>query len=105
MKKYYRKRTGTLTSGVETLYDTIAGIAGKIRKVVGYTTDPLANMWIRIYKNSEQIVDCQSIACTSGNPILPMDITLNEGDKLSVGFYNNAAATTAKDFAIVYDES
>lgn len=105
MRKYARYRTATLTNGIETMQDAIAGVAGKVRKIVGITTDPLANMWIRVYKNSEQIVDCQSIACSTGNPILPMDITLKEGDKLTVGFYNNGAATTAKDICVVYDEA
>lgn len=104
MIKYYRKKTGTLTSGLETLYDTISGVAGKTRKVIGFTTAPLADMYIRIYKNAEQIVDVQSIACVTGIAFLPMDIDLKEGDKLSCGFYNNGAATTAKDFSVVYEE-
>ena len=104
MVKYYRKKTSTLTSGLETLYDMIAGVAGKRRKVIGFTTAPLADMFIRIYKNAEQIVDVQSIACVTGIAYLPMDITLNEGDKLTCGFYNNGAATTAKDMTVVYEE-
>lgn len=104
MIKYYRKKTGTLTSGVETTYDTISGVAGKRRRVIGFTTAPLADMFVRIYKNAEQIVDVSSIACVSGIPYLPMDITLNEGDKITAGFYNNGAATTAKDFSLIYEE-
>jgi len=104
MLKYKRLRTATLTDGAETLATILAGLKNKTYRLVGLTTDPLANMWIRLYRNGEQVVDVQSIACTSGNPVLPMDVPVEVGDDIKVGFYNNGAATTAKDIAISYED-
>lgn len=105
MIKYKTLLTATLTNGAETLAIILSGVSGKNRKIIGITTDPLANMVIRAYRNAEQMVDCQSIACTSGSPILPVDIPLNEGDNFSIGFFNNGAATTAKYIAVQYQET
>jgi len=104
MIKYKRLRTATLTDGAEILAPILAGVKNKSYRIIGLTTDPLADMWIRLYKNAEQIVDIQSIACTSGRPILPMDLPVEVGDVIAVGFYNNGAATTAKDVAIEYED-
>lgn len=105
MLKYKRLRTATLTDGAETLATIIQGVKGKTRRIVGITTDPLADMWLRLYKNAEQIVDVQSIACTSGSPILPMDLPVELGEDIKVGFYNNGAVTTAKDVTVSYEEN
>ena len=104
MLKYKRLRTATLTDGAETLATIIAGLKNKTYRIIGLTTDPLANLWIRLYRNGEQIVDVQSIACTTGQPILPMDVPVDVGDDIKVGFYNNGAATTAKDISISYED-
>jgi len=104
MLKYKRLRTATLTDGVETLATILSGAKNKVYRIAGITTDPLADMWIRLYKNAEQIVDLQSIACTTGVPLLPMDLPVEVGDVIQVGFYNNGAATTAKDIAISYED-
>jgi len=104
MLKYKRLRTATLTDGAETLATILQGAKNKAYKIVGLTTDPLADMWLRLYKNAEQVVDVQSIACTSGNPLLPMDLQVDVGDVIAVGFYNNGAATTAKDVSIEYED-
>ena len=104
MLKYKRLRTATLTDGAETLATILAGLKNRTYRIVGLTTDPLANLWIRLYRNGEQVVDVQSIACTTGNPILPMDVPVDVGDDIKVGFYNNGAATTAKDIAISYED-
>lgn len=105
MLKYKRLRTATLTDGAETLATILSGAKNKNYRIKGITTDPLADMWLRLYKNAEQIVDVQSIACTSAHPLLPMDLTVDVGDVIQVGFYNNGAATTAKDVAIAYEDN
>jgi len=104
MLKYKRLLTATLTDGAETIANILSGPKGKSYKITGITTDPLANMWLRVYKNAEQVVDVQSIACTSANPLLPMNLDVEVGDEIKVGFYNNGAATTAKDVAIAYED-
>lgn len=105
MLKYKRLRTATLTDGAETLATILSGLKNKNYRIVGITTDPLADMWLRLYKNADQIVDVQSIACTAAKPVLDMDLPVEIGDVIVVGFYNNGAATTAKDVAIAYEEN
>lgn len=105
MLKYKRLLTATLTDGGEIIANILTGVKNKSYKIVGITTNPLANMWLRVYKNAEQIVDIQSIACTSGQPMLAMSLVVDVGDEIKVGFYNNGAATTAKDVAIAYEDN
>ena len=105
MLRYKRITTPTLTSGAETLVDMLAGMAGKSRKVVTISTAPLANMYLRAYRDAEQIVDIATIDMTTAAPLLPMSLTLAEGQQLKVGCYNNGAATTAKEITIGYEET
>lgn len=104
MIKYKRLRTATLTDGAETLATILQGAKNKNYRIVGITTDPLADMWLRLYRNADQIVDVQSIACTAAKPVLDMDLPVDIGDDIKVGFYNNGAATTAKDITIAYED-
>lgn len=105
MLKYKRLRTATLTDGAETLATILSGLKNKNYRIRSISTDPLADMWLRVYRNGEQVVDIQSIACTTASPLLPMDIPVETGDDIKVGFYNNGAVTTAKDIAIGYEDN
>jgi hypothetical protein len=89
MLRYKRITTGTLTNGVETIGDLISCPKGKKYTIKTIATAPLADMYLRLYKNSEQIVD----------------LTLNEGDVVKAGFFNNGAATTAKQITIGYTDN
>lgn len=102
MLRYKRLTTATLTDGIETLADLLACPKGKKFKIVSISTAPLADMYLRVYKNAEQIVDAASIAMTTAKPFLPMDISMDVGDVVKAGFYNNGAATTAKQITIGY---
>lgn len=104
MLRYKRITTATLTDGAETIAEILTAPKGKRYKVVTISTAPLANMYLRVYKNAEQIVDIASIDLTTGHPLLPMDVTLEVGDVLKAGFYNNGAATTAKEISIGYTD-
>ncbi len=104
MLRYKRLTTATLTDGTETLAQIIAGVKGKRYKIVSITTAPLANMYLRVYRNAEQIVDIATIAMTTAAPLLPMDLPVEVGTKIEVGFYNNSAATDAKQITIGYEE-
>lgn len=105
MLKYKRLTTATLTSGQETIADILAGMSGKARRIVAISTAPLANMYLRVYRDADLIVDMASLRCTTGDPWAKMDLPLAEGQQCSVGFYNNGAATTAKEITIAYEES
>lgn len=105
MLKYKRLKTATLTDGVETIADILAGFAGKNRRIVSISTAPLANMYLRVYRDADQIVDMSSERCTSAAPWAKMDLPLAEGQQCKVGFYNDGAVTTAKQITIGYEES
>lgn len=105
MLKYKRITTPTLTDGAETLSDMLSGAAGKNRRIVSISTAPLADMYLRVYRDAEQIVDCASIVLTTAAPLLKMDLPLAEGQQCKLGFYNNGAATTAKQITVGYEET
>ena len=104
MLRYKRITTATLTDGSETLAEILSGVKGKRYKIVSITTAPLADMYLRVYRNAEQIVDIASIAMTTAKPLLPMDLPVEIGSQIRVGFYNNGAATTAKQISIGYTD-
>ena len=104
MLRYKRLTTATLTDGSETLAEILSGVKGKRQKIVSITTSPLADMYLRVYRNAEQIVDIASIAMTTAFPLLPMELPVVEGQVIRVGFYNNGAATTAKQITIGYTD-
>jgi hypothetical protein len=105
MRKYKRITTPTLTDGTEVLSDMLSGFAGKNRKIVSIATAPLADMYLRVYRDAEQIVDVASIHLTTAAPWLPMDLPLAEGQQCKVGFYNDGAVTTAKQITVGYEEA
>lgn len=105
MLRYKRITTATLTDGSEILAEILSGVKGKRQKIVSITTAPLADMYLRVYRNAEQIVDIASIAMTTAKPILPMDLPIEVGQVVRAGFYNNGAATTAKQITIGYEDA
>lgn len=105
MLKVKRVKTGTLTSGIETLYDILAGMAGKNRKIISITTKPLDKQYLRVYRDADQIVDVNSLHLVAAAPWLKMDLPLAEGQQCKVGFYNDGAVTNAKHITIIYEEA
>lgn len=104
MLRYKRITTATLVNGVETIGDMLSGAKGKSFKIVSISSAPLADMYLRVYKNAEQIVDMASIALTTAAPWAPMDVKVEQGDVIKAGFYNNGAVTDAKQITIGYEE-
>jgi len=104
MLRYKRINTGTLTDGVETIKEILSCPKSKRYRIVSIFTSNLANMYLRVYKNAEQIVDADSLIMPDESPLLPMDIQLEVGDVVKAGFYNNGAATDAKEVTIGYKD-
>jgi len=104
MLRYKRITTATLTDGAETIAELLTCPKGRKYQIVSIATAPLADMYLRVYKNAEQIVDAASIILTTAKPLLPMNIALAVGDVIKAGFYNNGAVTTAKQITIGYEE-
>lgn len=104
MLRYKRITTATLTNGVETIAEILSCPKGKKYRIVTISTAPLAAMYLRVYKDAEQIVDIASIDLTTAAPLLPMNISLEAGNVCKAGFFNNGAATTAKEVTIGYTD-
>lgn len=104
MLKYIKKKV-TPVDGEESLVNIIAGMSGKNRRIVSIYTAPLNAMYLRVYRDAEQIVDADSTICTSGSPLLPMDLPLADGQQLEVGFYNDGVSIVAKYITIGYTEA
>jgi len=105
MLRYKRITTATLTDGQETIAEILSCPKGRKYKIVSISTAPYADMYLRVYKNAEQIVDAASIIMTTSAPLLPMDIRLDVGDVVKAGFYNDGAvATDPKQITIGYTD-
>ena len=102
MLRYKRVTTPTLTDGAETIAELLSCPEGRRYRIVSISTAPLANMYLRVYRQAEQIVDAASIIMTTAAPILNMDLPLSVGQVCKAGFYNDGAATTAKQITIGY---
>lgn len=104
MLKYKRVSSGTLTVGAETLVDMLSGAAGKNRRVVSISTPPVAGNFLRVYRDADQIVDCDSERLTTAAPWLPMDLPIAEGQQVKVGIYC-VTTNTAVQIVIGYEEA
>lgn len=105
MFKWKTFRFATVSAGSEDLVDALAGMSGKNRVIKQIMADRNADVYLRIYRDGEQIVDIESSLPTQYFPLLPVDIPLAEGQLCKVGFYNKAGTATTPDFAIGYEET
>ena len=105
MFKWKTFRFATVTAGSEDLVDALAGMSGKNRIIKQVMADRNADVYLRIYRDGEQIVDIESSLPTQYYPLLPVEIPLAEGQLCKVGFYNKAGTATTPDFAIGYEET
>ena len=105
MLKWKTFRLATVVAGDETLVDALAGMSGKNRVIKFLIADRNADVYLRVYKDAEQIVDLESNLATEYAPMIPMDLPLAEGELCKVGFYNKAGTCTTPDIAIGYEEA
>lgn len=105
MLKWKRVSSGTLTLNQDTLVDILAGITGKVRKIVKASFTPTDNKYFRVYRDAEQIVDFDSYTLNGQYPVIDMDLPVKEGQQVKAGFYNASGATTAIEIMIAYEES
>ncbi len=105
MLKYKKYKFGAIANNVESLTDILSGMSGKNRVIKSITCDIDADIYIRVYRDAEQIVDFECNLITTSAPILPMDLPLAEGQLCKIGFYNEAAGSVTPTIAIGYEES
>ena len=105
MLKWKKFTFADVGAGVELLTDILAGMAGKNR-VIKYIASPTtANLFIRVYRDADQIVDFRCAHLTSAAPLLVMDLPLTEGQLCNAGFYMSTGTATTPTIAIGYEET
>ncbi|GAG72439.1 unnamed protein product, partial [marine sediment metagenome] len=60
---------------------------------------------LRVYRDADQIVDYDCDLLTNEAPLLPMELSLAEGQQCNVGFYNGEANDVTLVLAIGYEEA
>ncbi|GAI88581.1 unnamed protein product [marine sediment metagenome] len=106
MLKYKKHRFTSILTKVEDTIDILAGMAGKNRRIVSLITQQTTDLYIRVYRDADQIVDFESDNVDSHAPFIPMDLSLVEGQLCKAGFYNDKATTVSNvDITIGYTEA
>jgi len=103
--KWKSVKFSTISNNVELLDSILAGQSGKnkVIKFIACTND--ADIYMRVYRNADQFVNLACDIPTTGAPLIPVDISLAEGELCKAGFYNESAGDVTPTFAIGYEES
>jgi len=105
MLKYKKHKFDTISNLEEPLIDMLAGMEGKNRKIVSITCDKTANIYLRVYRDAEQIVDLDCNKVTNEHPWVAMDLPLAVGQLCKTGFYNLSAGDVTPTITIGYEET
>lgn len=106
MLKYKKHRFTSIADKIEDLTDILAGMSGKDRRIVSVATPPDDSLYIRVYRDSDQIVDLDSFLLTVEKPFLDMDLPLAEGQLCKAGFLNSTGSGVSNvDITIGYTET
>ena len=104
MLKYKRVNVTGLTAGEEVLETILSGAEGKNRRIVSINTEAVALDYLRVYRDADQIMDCECPIATDTTRWLLMDLPLAVGQQCSVGIYRGSALTEA-EITIRYEET
>ncbi len=104
MLKYKKYKFAAIANNVESLTDMLSGMSGKNRVIRSITSTIDSDIYIRLYRGGEQIVDYPCDLLKTQSPILPMDLPLAEGQLCKIGFYNEAAGSVTPTITIGYTE-
>ncbi len=105
MLKWKKYKFADVTVGLELLTDILAGMSGKNRVIKFIASPTTANLWVRVYRDAEQVVDFRCAHLTSLMPLIPMDLPLAEGQLCKAGFYMDTGTATTPTIAIGYEEA
>lgn len=89
----------------EVTVDIIGFQTSKNRKIKYMAGPPTSGLTLRGYRTSEQVVDFDTNLLTSSFPLLPVDVTLKEGDTFKAGFKDDGAGAYTYNVAIGYEET
>jgi len=110
MLKYKRVNVTGCVAAIETLKPMLSGAAGKNRRIVSIGTEYVGAVcptdYLRVYRDADQIVDCDLSKLWNENRWLPMDLPLKEGQQCQVGIYGEVLAATHEiEITVGYEES
>lgn len=111
MLKYKRVLVKDLVAATETIEEILSGMAGKNRRIVSIGTEHTTaepTDYLRVYRDAEQIVDCDLSKLWAENKWLPMDLPLAEGQVCRVGIYgagDTVTPQTQMEITVGYEEA
>lgn len=105
MLKYKKHVFASIANGVESLTDILAGLSGKNRRIISLTGTIDADIFFRVYRDADQIVDFACDLITTAAPFISMDLSLAEGQLCKIGFYNVNAGSVTPTIVIGYEET
>lgn len=105
MLKWKKHKFAAIANTVESLTDILAGMSGKNRVIKYFAADIDADIYVRLYRDAEQIVDFPCHLMTTAQPIIFCDLPLAEGQLCKAGFYNSAAGSVTPTITIGYEEA
>ena len=92
-------------AGVETLVDVLAGMSGMNRVIKFVAAPKTSALYVRIYRDAEQIVNFDTDLFVSGWTLLPCDLPLAEGQHCKGGFYSSSLGAATYKLSIGYEEA
>lgn len=92
-------------AGVETLVDILAGMSGKNRVIKFLAAPKTTALYVRLYRDAEQIVNFDTDLFTTGEIKIPVDIPLAEGQLCKGGFYSASLGAATYQLSIGYEEA
>lgn len=102
----WKRVSVTAEATYEELADALAGMSGKNRVIKFLAdTENTVGVRIRVYRDADQIVDYDCRLLTNEAPLLPMDLSLSEGQLCQVGIQNGSGAAETHIIAIGYEEA
>lgn len=105
MLKWKKFKFSSIANNVESLTDILSGLSGKNRVIKFITATIDSDIYIRVYRDADQIVDFACDLITTAAPFLAMDLPLAEGQLCKIGFYNEAAGSVTPTITIGYEEA
>lgn len=91
-------------AGIETVESILAGMSGKNRVIKFIAAPKTQYLFVRVYRDAEQIVNFDTNLFTTGWTLLPVDIPLAEGQLCTGGFYSDSLGAADYNLVIGYEE-
>lgn len=105
MLKYMTKDVKISVNDEEVLVDIIGGMAGKNRVIKSLGSPTKTGLWLRAYRDAEQVVDVYVTLFTASFTLLPVDVPLSEGQLFTAGFKEDTEGVATYKLIIGYEET